>query len=1068
MSLMLANSELAESLLAPLSNAVLFGLVAPAVALWFCVHIFLRPGASRWVQAMLFPVRALVGCGALWLILSAMARKLVLATSWSLWTPALLGAVAAESIIVLYRLERRTVSRRIGLVLVALRVVAAILIAIMLAQPVFSRDIHHVRERVVAVIVDESASMKMTEAGLRTSERLRLARMFSVEAARPAYAFDEAAQHLSEARQKLAAQSAWLDLLGRAGPAATGGHLQVRCAAMKADLDRIARDVGEQIRIFTGVIAAKPPPPKKLKDELTAVNKALAARVQAQIAAAGKCLADDNPDLLARQYNNLIAAIRSAGGGLTLIIPRIAPLVDAIEETRFARLTAVQHKEIDAVVSKTRLAIARSVLCSAKSKDTTKLIDELGRKYKVKAYRFATQPTEINLAQWSQGLSKQPPSAPAPEPVQQKDEAAPQDDGTTDLVAAIEKVLADVPDSKLAGIVLLSDGRHNSASKVADLAMRMGNRKVPVCSVLIGGTLPPPDAAIIDVDAPPTVQIHDKVLIKVRLKLDGLKGRKALVRLSREGKVVGQKTVSIPSEAFRTEVELADTPKQKGLQAYRIDVQKYDTEAIKDNNVRYLHVAAVEDRTALLLIEDRPRWEFRYIKNLFASRDASVRLQHVLLRADTIQGIPRAANVHASVSRKVNQTEATALPKTEEEWMKFDVIILGDVAPEKLSSAHINAIKNFVSKRAGTLVIIAGDKHMPRSYIQTPLADLFPVVIKPAATQGTSVQGFRIVRTDAGRNHVIMRQNNDSEVDRHVWSSFRKVYWRHPVVDTKPGATVLAFAMPESPPDIFLSGKLPKGLSAEELVRRRQEFQRKNPLIVTQRYAGGRVLMMCFDRTWRFRYDVGDAHHHKFWGQVLRWAAAEKLQVGTKFVRLGTDKLQYAPGETVNVSAKIKKTDSSPLVDGDVAVDVYDGNQLVLRKKLNYIPDSSGIYQAELVGLPAGRRCRIELAGVDVKSILSAEAQGTVKVDVAMLPIRTVEMVELAADPGDLETLARASGGTVTDPLEANSLVGHLQPGTKIITTQDQYLLWDSWPFLLTIVAVLTGEWFVRKQKGMT
>src|SRR5262249_40888804 len=53
-------------------------------------------------------------------------------------------------------------------------------------------------------------------------------------------------------------------------------------------------------------------------------------------------------------------------------------------------------------------------------------------------------------------------------------------------------------------------------------------------------------------------------------------------------------------------------------------------------------------------------------------------------------------------------------------------------------------------------------------------------------------------------------------------------------------------------------------------IQRAQE--REQPLIVRQNYGFGRVLYIALDSTWRWRYKVGDQHHHRFWGQVIHWA----------------------------------------------------------------------------------------------------------------------------------------------------------------------------------------------------
>src|SRR6185437_10273079 len=56
-----------------------------------------------------------------------------------------------------------------------------------------------------------------------------------------------------------------------------------------------------------------------------------------------------------------------------------------------------------------------------------------------------------------------------------------------------------------------------------------------------------------------------------------------------------------------------------------------------------------------------------------------------------------------------------------------------------------------------------------------------------------------------------------------------------------------------------------------------------------------------------WRYRVGDAYHHRFWGQIVRWAAVDKLAAGNAFVRFGPRKPRAAEGEPIRLQARISE-----------------------------------------------------------------------------------------------------------------------------------------------------------------
>src|SRR5262249_4711975 len=59
--------------------------------------------------------------------------------------------------------------------------------------------------------------------------------------------------------------------------------------------------------------------------------------------------------------------------------------------------------------------------------------------------------------------------------------------------------------------------------------------------------------------------------------------------------------------------------------------------------------------------------------------------------------------------------------------------------------------------------------------------------------------------------------------------------------------------------------------------------------------------------TWRWRHRVGDAYHHRFWGQVVRWAAAGKLAAGNAHVRFGPLTPRAREGEPVRLQARVSE-----------------------------------------------------------------------------------------------------------------------------------------------------------------
>ena len=90
-------------------------------------------------------------------------------------------------------------------------------------------------------------------------------------------------------------------------------------------------------------------------------------------------------------------------------------------------------------------------------------------------------------------------------------------------------------------------------------------------------------------------------------------------------------------------------------------------------------------------------------------------------------------------------------------------------------------------------------------------------------------------------------------------------------------------------------------------------------------YGLGRVLWVGTDGTWRWRHRVGDAYHHRFWGQAVRWASSGRLAAGDANVRFGPVRPQVAEGEGARIQARVAASLTGLAPDLLVAARVFRG-----------------------------------------------------------------------------------------------------------------------------------------------
>jgi hypothetical protein len=242
-------------------------------------------------------------------------------------------------------------------------------------------------------------------------------------------------------------------------------------------------------------------------------------------------------------------------------------------------------------------------------------------------------------------------------------------------------------------------------------------------------------------------------------------------------------------------------------------------------------------------------------------------------------------------------------------------------------------------------------------------------------------------------------------------------------------------------------------------------------VIAAQPYGLGKVLWIGTDGTWRWRFRVGDAYHHRFWGQTVRWAASGKLAAGNRLVRFGPDRPRVAEGDTVRLEARF--ADEAPLVGPDllVAARVFKAQakptneQAVAVVPLRAVIDQPRAFEGNLPPLSEGAY----VVRLDVPQLADAlRAEGAPpEAALEVAPRETSERVELAAAREPLDHLASITGGAVCPDAEADSLLKHLQGRTVVRARTIETSLWDR-PYAMGLFfALLTIEWLARKKVGL-
>ena len=293
-----------------------------------------------------------------------------------------------------------------------------------------------------------------------------------------------------------------------------------------------------------------------------------------------------------------------------------------------------------------------------------------------------------------------------------------------------------------------------------------------------------------------------------------------------------------------------------GRHTLQVRILPVPRELTLDNNQAQVEVEVMEDVIKVLVADDLPRWEFRYLVNLF-KRDKHVAFEQLLFEPndDALRQAP------------------PSFPRDMAGWTKYRVVILGDVSPSQLLPAQQEMLRKYVAEEGGNLIVIAGQTAMPAAFDGQPLGAMIPATASSEPSNPTLP--FSLLVTAEGSSAVPTQLDDDPLASERIW---REMSAKLPIYNLS------SISKPKPTAHVLIAATTPRRSTEEEA-------------FLSWQYVGlGRVIYVAAPVTYQLRYQNGDLYHHRFWGQLLRWAIAREMSSGSKTVRLLTDKTTYTQG----------------------------------------------------------------------------------------------------------------------------------------------------------------------------
>lgn len=599
------------------------------------------------------------------------------------------------------------------------------------------------------------------------------------------------------------------------------------------------------------------------------------------------------------------------------------------------------------------------------------------------------------------------------------------------LVAASDE-LAGLP---LSGLVLFSDGADSAPAALGDALLTLKAAGTPVYTVGVGRPRLGKDIEVSRVVAPRRVLEGSSVEVEVTLSQTGFGGRTVDLEVEDDGRIVNVEQVTFPRGGSAVTARVMFAANDEGAREFRFQVAGQPGEELVLNNERTALVEVLKRREKIFFFEGEPRHESKFLRRAVA-QDENL---HV------VSMTRQAANKFYGMNFDEDTRRFEGFPTRREDLFEYSGVILGSMEASFFTHDQMRMLVDFASQRGGGVLFLGGQRALSEGgFAGTPLAELSPVVLydRPADQGRPADRGrpelltdLRLELTPQGRAHPATLLRDDREEANELWPTLPPLSAYQRATELKAGATALLQA--ESP------------MLADPLI-----------VLAHHRIGRGRAIAFTPHDSWHWQMSADipleDQTHERLWRQMLRWLVSyvpDRIEVAA-------DRDRFEPGSTVTLRATVRDEAFQEVNRAQVVAAIEMPSGEAVEVPLDWSVERDG----EFVGTFTANEAGLYRVEVDAQS--EGQLLG-VAVSRFVVDELNEELFGAARRDSVLKRVASETGGRQVGLRQAERLVEDLSVSSEGTVVREARDLWDM-PFLfLLLVALLSGEWAIRRRLGM-
>ncbi|HOT95555.1 MAG TPA: hypothetical protein PKZ83_00350 [bacterium] len=601
------------------------------------------------------------------------------------------------------------------------------------------------------------------------------------------------------------------------------------------------------------------------------------------------------------------------------------------------------------------------------------------------------------------------------------------DGDATDISNSLASIKNRLVERNLCGILLLSDGNYTQGGDPGRYAAEIG---VPVHVLGFGSAERQSDIGITQVEASPFAFAGESTPLRVTVHSTSVGQEKIGLQLEGVGGEATRAEIMLRRGPLDSTIVLKYTPTREGRQKLEVRLTPAGRDAQRANNRFTLYQDVLKSKALIFILAGS------------LSPDLSLLRNH--LRADERFDIRLLAELGDPGGLQTGSYQAL-----QDSIDQGDLFVLYNFPRRTSPPRSVALLQSALAKRPRPVLFISGrDPDWQR------LKALEPYL--PIRAEATTVAEMEVTATltPAGQEHPVMQIPGATIA---AWSLLPPVYVRDELRAWWPDAEILARARIGSPADLA-------GIETPQW-----------PFILVRTSGAKSAAIIGYD-LWRWHLMMvgignGDETYHHFFQNLVRWLQIEK---NSDLVRVRSDQSTYHFGDEVRLTAQVVDARFQPVDDAEVEVTVQPTGGEKPAGGDEPRRAAAASKQSTLFLTPAGQGSytaafRPNQAGdYQVKAEVRRNSQ---KVGEAT-HLFTVgsyneELSDVALKAELLRRIAALSGGFYAPADSAAGLLARIHGASLHHTRTRDLELWNRGTLLAAILALLAGEWFIRRRKGM-